>query len=262
MHKSRRVVDSNIIYPDDDPLVQKGNHLYTISRRSSAPTTDQFPHHPLDSCDAHQPNPTQPIVRTNPATGIYHAQLVVLIDLTLHPPVQFRSIASIVLAPSFFAHVPPRFLTDSGNPQRPCQRRPHSSLVYPYHVPARILDRSILSPPVILASPGHYSEVSIPAPPSHCLTLRPTARPSSLISSQLSLHAYMLFCYQSLPETALLLRYPYAYQLHPHELITATTSPSIVVNPAFPAIRHPTRTDSAPELYFHPRSASIHRPLP
>ena len=58
MYKSRRVVDSNITYPDDDPLVQKGNHLYTSSRRSSAPTTDQFPHHPLDSCVAHQPNPT------------------------------------------------------------------------------------------------------------------------------------------------------------------------------------------------------------
>jgi len=37
VYKSRRVVDSNIIYPDDDPLVQKGNHLYTISRRSYQP---------------------------------------------------------------------------------------------------------------------------------------------------------------------------------------------------------------------------------
>ena len=116
--------------------------------------------------------PTQSIVRTNPATGIYHAQLVVLIDLTLHPPVQFRSIASIVVAPSFFAHVPPRFLTDFGNPQRPCQRRPHSSLVYPYHAQARILDWSILS----LHSNTRFHRASFRSlNPRTCLAPRTTA---------------------------------------------------------------------------------------
>ena len=125
--------------------------MYTNSPRRSAPSTDQFPHHPLYSSVTPL---NQPPTHHPHQLGHRHVPCPTCCDNRLRS--QFCSIASIV-APSFLVGVPPRVLTGPDNPRRPC----NGGLSLPTASTTPILFSYCPRPDIINATKSHlYSSQS------------------------------------------------------------------------------------------------------